>query len=224
MFYCFAPRCSHSSESHTYKFFAFPSDKKEKGQYKRWIRLIRFVLSFLLKEHHKIWNAEVILTKCLMNNRMQCLPYGYWVTVFLHLLFLAFWTLTKQKVWEWYGKSWAIYGPYVEIIWEGWWPYGIDMGPDFCKFQAMESIWEEKLMLCVIWESYGDRMPIEIPYHWHICLPHALHGIDMGCPHLKIPYVIHTSWQQFFQLHRISIWLVTWDFYGTKGYHWNWCP
>ena len=39
------------------------------------------------------------------------------------------------------------------------------MGPDFCKFQAMESIWEEKLMLCVIWESYGDRMPIEIPYH-----------------------------------------------------------
>ena len=78
MVYCFAPRCSHqSSESHTCKFFAFPSNKKEKDQYKQWIRRIRFVLSFFLKEHHKIWNAEVILTKCLMNNCMQCLAYGY---------------------------------------------------------------------------------------------------------------------------------------------------
>ena len=33
------------------------------------------------------------------------------------------------------------------------------MGPNFCKFQAMESIWEEKLMLSIVWESYGDRMP-----------------------------------------------------------------
>ena len=43
MVYCFVPTCSHSSESHTCKFFAFPSDKKEKDEYKRWIRLIRFV-------------------------------------------------------------------------------------------------------------------------------------------------------------------------------------
>ncbi|XP_015764209.1 PREDICTED: uncharacterized protein LOC107343157 [Acropora digitifera] len=41
MVYSFAPTCSHSSESHTCKFFSFPSDKKEKDQYKRWIRLIR---------------------------------------------------------------------------------------------------------------------------------------------------------------------------------------
>ncbi|XP_068691524.1 uncharacterized protein [Montipora foliosa] len=41
MVYCFAPTCSHSSESHTCKFFAFPSDKKENEEYKRWIRLIR---------------------------------------------------------------------------------------------------------------------------------------------------------------------------------------
>ena len=70
--------CSHSSESHTCKFFAFPSDKKEKDKYKRWIRLITFVTAliiiFLLKEHHTIWrcfvsvrfpptrNAEVIVT------------------------------------------------------------------------------------------------------------------------------------------------------------------
>lgn len=78
MVYCFAPSCSHSSESHSCKFFAFPSDKKEKDEYKRLIRLIRFVMAlifiFLLKEHHKIWqflanvrfppsrNTEVILT------------------------------------------------------------------------------------------------------------------------------------------------------------------
>ena len=40
------------------------------------------------------------------------------------------------------------------------------MGPNFAKFQAMESIiWEEKLVLPFIWESYRDRMPIEIPHH-----------------------------------------------------------
>lgn len=29
-------------------------------------------------------------------------------------------TLTKEKVWEWYGKGWAISDPYVEMVWEGW--------------------------------------------------------------------------------------------------------
>ena len=29
-------------------------------------------------------------------------------------------TLTKEKVWELYGKGWAISGPYVEMVWEGW--------------------------------------------------------------------------------------------------------
>ena len=28
--------------------------------------------------------------------------------------------LTKEKVWELYGKDWAISGPYVEMVWEGW--------------------------------------------------------------------------------------------------------
>lgn len=27
--------------------------------------------------------------------------------------------LTKNKIWEWYGKAWAICGPYVGIVWEG---------------------------------------------------------------------------------------------------------
>ena len=67
------------------------------------------------------------------------------------------------------------------------------MGLNFSKFQAMESIWEEKPMLPIVWESYGDRIPTEIPYHCHISLPHALYGINMGYPHFQIPYVIHTS-------------------------------
>ena len=36
-----------------------------------------------------------------------------------YLLF-ALASLTKAKVWEWYGKTWAIYGPYLEMVWEGW--------------------------------------------------------------------------------------------------------
>ena len=26
-------------------------------------------------------------------------------------------TLTKKKLWEWYGKAWAIHGPYVGMVW-----------------------------------------------------------------------------------------------------------
>ena len=29
-------------------------------------------------------------------------------------------TLTKEKVWEWYGKVWAVSDPYVGMVWEGW--------------------------------------------------------------------------------------------------------
>ena len=25
---------------------------------------------------------------------------------------------TKKKLWEWYGKAWAIHGPYVGMAWE----------------------------------------------------------------------------------------------------------
>ena len=37
---CFAPDCSHHSESHTCKFFRFPASDGEK---KKWISLIRHV-------------------------------------------------------------------------------------------------------------------------------------------------------------------------------------
>ena len=35
-------------------------------------------------------------------------------------LFFKGYTLTKEKVWEWYGKGWAISDPYVEMVWGGW--------------------------------------------------------------------------------------------------------
>lgn len=54
------------------------------------------------------------------------------------------------------------------------------MRPNYAKFQAMESIlWEEKLVLPFIWDSYGDRMPIEIPHQ--VCLLHAFYGTDVKC-------------------------------------------
>jgi len=38
------------------------------------------------------------------------------------------------------------------------------MGHDFAKFQAMENAWEtKKLVLSVLWESFGEKMPIAVP-------------------------------------------------------------
>ncbi|KXJ09133.1 hypothetical protein AC249_AIPGENE21903 [Exaiptasia diaphana] len=41
MVQCFAPDCRHTSESHTCRFFGFPSQKKKKEDYTRWIKLLR---------------------------------------------------------------------------------------------------------------------------------------------------------------------------------------
>ena len=49
MVHCFAPDCDHHSESHTCKFFGFPNKEKKKDEYRRWIRLLRFV--FFLYYH-----------------------------------------------------------------------------------------------------------------------------------------------------------------------------
>jgi molybdopterin/thiamine biosynthesis adenylyltransferase len=42
---------------------------------------------------------------------------------------LFFFALTKAKVWERYGKVWAIYDPYVGMIWDSidimWDWYGV---------------------------------------------------------------------------------------------------
>ena len=48
MVYCFAPTCNHASESHTCQFFAFPSPEKATNEHKRWIRLIRLVIIFMI--------------------------------------------------------------------------------------------------------------------------------------------------------------------------------
>ena len=75
MVYCFAPTCSHSSESHTCKFFAFPSDKKEKDQYKRWIRLIRLVTALTILNNSKnIIKFGDVLWACDFH-RLECWSY-----------------------------------------------------------------------------------------------------------------------------------------------------
>ena len=65
------------------------------------------------------------------------------------------------------------------------------MGPHFGKFQAMESIWEEKLMLSIMWESYGDRMSIEIPYHDTFVCP---------MPYMELIWDVHTLKSHMFSI------------------------
>lgn len=51
------------------------------------------------------------------------------------------------------------YGLYMIYIWEWYgkvgWRYGIDMRFNFVMFLCMENVWEEKLTLFIVWESYG---------------------------------------------------------------------
>jgi len=60
-------------------------------------------------------------------------------------------TLTKEKLWESYGKPWAIYGPYMGMVWKGRVVYGTDMGPYFGRFYAMGNVWKEKPMFFFVW-------------------------------------------------------------------------
>ena len=38
------------------------------------------------------------------------------------------------------------------------------MGPNFTKFLTMGHVWEENLRLPILWENYGNKVPIHIPY------------------------------------------------------------
>ena len=87
--------------------------------------------------------------------------------------------LTKGKVWEWYGKTWAIYDPYLGMVWEGWvkiWNwygaqfchiimYGKCMGRKADAVHCMGKLWEHNfhiypiaathlLALRLLWEWY----------------------------------------------------------------------
>ena len=106
----------------------------------------------------------------------------------------TFWrcTLTKEKVWEWYGKTWAIYEQYLGMVWEGWmkiWNwygaqffhilmYGKFMGRKADAIHCMGKLWERNfhinpiavthlLALCFLWEWYGMSTVqyfIDLPY------------------------------------------------------------
>ena len=52
MVQCFAPDCKHQSESHTCKFLLFPNKEKNKEEYRRWVRLLRYeTMLFKVAEH-----------------------------------------------------------------------------------------------------------------------------------------------------------------------------
>ena len=106
----------------------------------------------------------------------------------------SFWrcTLTKEKVREWYGKTWAIYDPYLGMVWGGWvkiWNwygaqfchilmYGKCMGRKADAIHCMGKLWEHNfhinpiavthlLALCLLWEWYGMSTVqyfIDLPY------------------------------------------------------------
>ena len=71
--------------------------------------------------------------------------------------------LPKKK----YGNDMAKHGPYMTHIWEWYgkvgWRYGTDMRLNFAMFSCMENVWEEKLTLSIVWESYGITSSIYIP-------------------------------------------------------------
>ena len=72
--------------------------------------------------------------------------------------------LPKQK----YGNGMGLFGPYLTHRWEWYgkvtWVCGNGMGPNFTKFLTMEHVWEENLRLPILWENYGNKVPIHIPY------------------------------------------------------------
>ena len=37
------------------------------------------------------------------------------------------------------------------------------MGPNFTRFLTMGNVWEENLTLPILWENYGNKVPIHIP-------------------------------------------------------------
>ena len=56
-------------------------------------------------------------------------------------------------IWPICGNDMGRLGDHMEFIW----------GQIFANFKLWK-VWEEKLMLPIVWESYGDRIPTEIPY------------------------------------------------------------
>jgi hypothetical protein len=58
-----------------------------------------------------------VVINCKLNIQTQHkFMYAHQQILFFKLLFNV--TLTKAKVWERYGKVWAIYDPYVGMIWD----------------------------------------------------------------------------------------------------------
>ena len=75
----------------------------------------------------------------------------------------------------------GLFGPYLTHRWEWYgtvtWVYGNGMGPNFTKFLTMGHVWEENLRLPILWENYGNKVPILIPYQQEfpqLSLPMAL--------------------------------------------------
>ena len=99
---------------------------------------------------------------CLYLSYSNCSDQKIYNVVFV-LRLIEVEPLPKQK----YGNGMVLFGPYLTHMWECYgkirWQYGTGMEQNFTKFLTMGSVWEENLRLPILWENYGNKVPIHIP-------------------------------------------------------------
>ena len=79
------------------------------------------LVTYRLKLLHlcfKMTGIEVVLPDGEKKKSKVMVLSGHKFLIFLPVPVLLS-ALIKEKVWEWYGKGWAISDPYVEMVWEG---------------------------------------------------------------------------------------------------------
>lgn len=66
--------------------------------------------------------------------------------------------LTKEKVWLWYGKGWAISDPYLEMLWEGIMMIWNWYGSSFCQISRCGKCMGKNLDgICYMGELWGKN-------------------------------------------------------------------
>ena len=125
------------------------------------------------------------------------------VCLFIQVIYLLIHPYQK-KVWEWYGKTWAIYDPYLGMVWEGWvkiWNkygarfchilmYGKYMGRNADDIHCMGKLWEHNFHIYPIAATY--LLALRLLWEWY--------GMS------TVQYFISSD-IIFFKSHRLPIWI-----------------
>ena len=90
------------------------------------------------------------------------------------------------------------------------------MGPNFTKFVTMGIVWEENLKLPILWENYGNKVPIQKPIAIRIPTTALHYGNDMGHSFCRVCHRLPMPTKQMVNMpHRFPSVKILWDFYGT---------